>query len=1443
LGTPGGGEVVDDNHFVTVVKGTVSEMPRFPSDDDTLPPRVLFSSGGFVPKPSIVEPAVSSLSPVTVGEPPTHYPKVSILVEGESETPCVISASFSSAHLRFSIDSSGSGFRREPLVYATAVVLSPQQVNSVDKWSKVTATAGNSAGILEDGTLMRWPVDGFFEPQRVGFGVRLTLGEGERYGRLPDYQYSTPENIDALLPQTAGPILFSYSSLYTTYSNTWLGVRYNSTTSGPPVISDDHFGGPRIIYYAGIVPADYLYLPDVPPADPADRVAPEWVYRRQGIPTSGAIGLVPGFFVGGVVDHRYWHSPNSPAYSPESVFRYERVREDFRSGSFLTQPSLSGGLSATLVSPGKCRDIVFANGALFAISDSGQVWMIARTPVRSAPYFGDPASARKRTIKFYSRSFAVRWEWPIVEYTDSVDVFKVYFGQGSFEQTIDLKRKRLGAVSKEVVSDEGGYGDDVEVFEPTGYRILVEGGGSGYRSEDTFTLRLRGGKKVESRRWHDPGTVEVSVEDIEEEVLQGDGGRVISYGNMGLPTGENPRAYVQSFEAVSKGTRDGQILKGMVWSGVVEKSYPVFSEIEREYRVFLEIVDGKIVAVNLPAGAESISDYIVTLPSVDLVSNSGSGSGAILTLVPGSAIFSSPRPVDSYTSIASDNYRGPGVLVRADGLLTRAPTAEAPYPPPATLSYGDDFSHAVGKYVLKNDRRLFRVRDGRPVPTPNLSVSIDSPGGGYTTLPRIEVEQPGGGFFPADAPDGKVVSLGVDDGGFGYTESPILDVEGGATAACVVSGPVSSVQVTSGGSGYSHPPRVRFTGAGWPAKATCAINESGSVVSVSVENGGTYRAAPGVEFDPVPEVTSVSLTSGGGGYTSNPRVEIVGNCGGSGAIATAKINGQVTSVEVSSGGSGYRSDDPPQVVFTGGGGSGAAAAAVIDDQTGQVTAVTVTEGGSWYGSRPSVRLVGGSGVGASARASFSGPVGSLTLTAGGKGFLEPPAVLFIGGGGTGASASSSVGTRGAGAAANATINGSILYAYVVSPGGGYRYSPNVRIEPGSNREIARLSSAFAAGEITVEEYESGAKAAIGKIQARAEIPTSPTSDTVVAVRVESVRGARRTSNGLRNRDTFTTTLSVSGTRSYVELTNVSGKIVENSRLREVRGEYRGSVFRLSDLRFSDSAKPRFSLYDNTGVGAEIVTTLGSDGRVSGASFSNEGTGYTGRNKIQITGGRFRLVQCEAACSVSSDGSIASISVTSPGDGYLLPAVIVHGGRGSGCLATARLRSGFLPRGVQSIVVNESGSGYSSDDPPSVYVAELSPPFFETEFCESLNSGIETGSGTYRLTQWTSEQAEYASNASLPYFAAGTTTNYADLISTISGSGAGVVIDQFATFECVESLLTRWGEQVAEPYDGGPVAIRVVGNSESPLVLSAVGVTWSQVFSNHDTGAAAGIREA
>ncbi|HEX8174270.1 MAG TPA: hypothetical protein VF543_04015 [Pyrinomonadaceae bacterium] len=220
------------------------------------------------------------------------------------------------------------------------------------------------------------------------------------------------------------------------------------------------------------------------------------------------------------------------------------------------------------------------------------------------------------------------------------------------------------------------------------------------------------------------------------------------------------------------------------------------------------------------------------------------------------------------------------------------------------------------------------------------------------------------------------------------------------------------------------------------------------------------------------QVTSITVTNAGTGYTSAPTVEIIGG-GGTGATATAQVQNGAVSVTLTGGGTGYTSD--PSVTISGGGGTGATAVArrgvvcmAIDVPTdiftkvtpryephsstpvneleylahcrqvntgdketsaaqdngwfsvvignrfpspgpGPVLRLTLDEGGSNYTSAPEVKIDGSDDAAKAVAQVENGAVVSLTLINGGSGYTSPPVISFSGGGGSNATASAQIG--------------------------------------------------------------------------------------------------------------------------------------------------------------------------------------------------------------------------------------------------------------------------------------------------------------------------------------------------------------------------------------------------------------------------------------------------
>jgi|SaaInlV_120m_DNA_3_1039746.scaffolds.fasta_scaffold00199_3 hypothetical protein len=167
-------------------------------------------------------------------------------------------------------------------------------------------------------------------------------------------------------------------------------------------------------------------------------------------------------------------------------------------------------------------------------------------------------------------------------------------------------------------------------------------------------------------------------------------------------------------------------------------------------------------------------------------------------------------------------------------------------------------------------------------------ISVDTGGSGFTSSPLISIVGGGGSGASATAivTKGIVSSILVNNGGTGYTSKPNITVVGGggtgATATASVRGPIQSISVTNGGDSYISKPDVILSSG------------TGAVAQPIVNNG---------------RIISVAIISAGFGYTTAPEVTIQGD--GFGAIARATIDvdgenaGRVTNIEIINRGINY----------------------------------------------------------------------------------------------------------------------------------------------------------------------------------------------------------------------------------------------------------------------------------------------------------------------------------------------------------------------------------------------------------------------------------------------------------------------------------------------------------------------------------------------------------
>jgi hypothetical protein len=420
------------------------------------------------------------------------------------------------------------------------------------------------------------------------------------------------------------------------------------------------------------------------------------------------------------------------------------------------------------------------------------------------------------------------------------------------------------------------------------------------------------------------------------------------------------------------------------------------------------------------------------------------------------------------------------------------------------------------------------------------TVNLTAGGSGYQTAPTVAFSGAGGATATA-AIAGPVSSLTLTGAGAGYTSAPTVTISAPASGTTATATPTMSIVTSvSGVTFINHgsyntlfgidSPTVTFSCSGTgcvqntqaqgtvvtsSSTSTCGASQGSydvCLVSVTITNPGNYSLTTGsivmtvnyyqkvtaavytVNTTTSTVLSSLALTNGGSGYTSNPTVTFTGGGATTQATATAKINGSVQSVTLTSGGSGYTT--APTVSFSGGSGSGAAASSTI---AGAVTGVNVTAVGTGY-TTATVTINSASGTGAAATANLTGIVGSITVTNPGS-YSSTPTISFnnTGTGGTGAAATASrssyvssitvnnagnnyvsaptvtiSGGSGSGAAATANLSGLVSSVTITSAGTGYTAAPTLSFDgTGTGGSGAAATASINASVATVNLLNAG----------------------------------------------------------------------------------------------------------------------------------------------------------------------------------------------------------------------------------------------------------------------------------------------------------------------------------------------------------------------------------
>lgn len=284
------------------------------------------------------------------------------------------------------------------------------------------------------------------------------------------------------------------------------------------------------------------------------------------------------------------------------------------------------------------------------------------------------------------------------------------------------------------------------------------------------------------------------------------------------------------------------------------------------------------------------------------------------------------------------------------------------------------------------------------------------------------------------------------------------------------------VTVTSGGGNYTSAPTVTVYGGAGSGATFLATVADGAVVNISVTD-------PGVDYL---ETDMVQLAFTGGGSDTSAR----GN-------ATIVNTGGVSSVSITNQGGNYTTSSV--VTFSGGGGSGAQAV-VTGLSNGAITEITVTNPGGNYTTAPNANVSVGSGFQGVVDIR-RGQVGNVTVTDGGTGYTSNPQVILSP---PDASAFPVVQATAVAVIGNGT--GNVTGVIITEPGLGYLTNPTVTFIGGNDAAEATASlMPFGIQASTLETIQNSVWAGNGtNILATAPESTTDFATSAGGVSVQAV---------------------------------------------------------------------------------------------------------------------------------------------------------------------------------------------------------------------------------------------------------------------------------------------------------------------------------------------------
>lgn len=546
---------------------------------------------------------------------------------------------------------------------------------------------------------------------------------------------------------------------------------------------------------------------------------------------------------------------------------------------------------------------------------------------------------------------------------------------------------------------------------------------------------------------------------------------------------------------------------------------------------------------------------------------------------------------------------GTGATAHAEmAAYLKSITVTAPgsgYTQPPVITIADNFSAWDGAVpVMTTNNPLFSIAyngtnttlwPASPLPTATVvgdgagataSVTLSTtgkvtgftaivPGSGYTSNPVVTLS--GGGGFGATATatqvGGVVTAVNIVDQGQGYTSVPTVTISGGggtgAGATAVLGFPVATISMTAAGNGYN------------------------SVTAINVNNGGPNQNYLGncvVKYNM--GLRNITFTPNGWFYSAVPTITITPrDANGSGAAATAAIQWEINDIVVDNPGSGYKHNDEDKVFVKidapAGTGTQATAEAVLGN--GKLAAVKPWTLGEGYTAVPNVYLrdndeSAGPIKQAKLTATVSnGHVTGLTITDPGEGYDYSEAIA--------GSYDIEITTFNSDASAVGEVNpesGKIAYITVDNTGSGYAVVPEVEIYNDNDGD----ANGFGTGAVATAVVTDGRVSAINVTNAGSGYYSAPNVRIVVVSSVKTAMGRAD--------------VSADGRILGVDFNNPGGGWPGYQFTQGYGYETPPTV------TFTPSVPGK-------GAGAAGIAQI-NNGQVTGVIMTNQGSGYTGRNK-------------------------------------------------------------------------------------------------------------------------------------------------------------------------------------------------------------------------------------